>query len=53
MKRVPPYVGFAILEKEDVEQLTHEQRMAFIRVYAVVIGLSLGVIAHGVWTVML
>lgn len=53
MKRVPRYIGFAVLEKEDVEQLSHKQRMAFLRAYAVIIGLALGVVAHGIWRVML
>jgi len=53
MKRVPPYIGFALLEKEDVEQMTHEQRMQMLRAYAAVMGLTLGMMAYGVWSVML
>lgn len=49
MKRVPPVIGFVVFEKEDIEKLSHEERMQLLAVQVATLGLALGVIAIAIW----
>lgn len=48
MKRVPPIVGLAVLEEEDVEQMPPEAVVKLAYLYGGILGVVVGVIIGSV-----
>lgn len=44
MKRVPPVIGCAVLEEEDVKQMPEQAKVKLAMVYGLVIGTSVGMV---------